>query len=358
MQLLDALEIGAGHFNLSDAELRYLRFLFRQTRVTDWEPGQEPVVGWRVIDIAQALGKSERSICRLEAGLVAKQFIVHRTGARQSRYCLREHGYLVAAAGVSLAPLASRSEEILAVAQQAIEESRLARSLRLEITDARRQLLILTTATLPDVVLSRIGEVIARLPLRHEALTPLSELRLLANLARDLLRDLRRLLHGEDHSAPLPSLRLQADRSDKDVRPENTQINPSIESHAEKAPSPGNYPPEFQVYFDMARDIASPHRRVVVACEQFATMIGVSGWAVQQAIGSVGLGDSLTCLAIIRNLQASVDSLTRIRDPNRYFLALADRARRGALRRPPPPQDVLAGRTCHSFRSAGTLGPM
>lgn len=183
MDLLDALEIGRHSFNLSDAELLYLRLAFRNVPAEYWQKGKEPIFSWARLDIARALGKHERSVCRIEQGLVAKGFIVHRDAPRYQRYKARPHAK---GAGVSLAPVGARAAEILAARQDALRDHRAWYRARKDLYRARNACLgLVRTAAVDGETRAAIHEKVSGLPSRVSATMALEELQaLLAEAAR------------------------------------------------------------------------------------------------------------------------------------------------------------------------------
>jgi hypothetical protein len=86
MRLIDRIEIARTALNVSENEYLYLRLAFRNTPEDHWRGGREPIFGWSRVDVARALGKSERSITRIENALVEKGLIVHRDGPMLRRF--------------------------------------------------------------------------------------------------------------------------------------------------------------------------------------------------------------------------------------------------------------------------------
>ena len=170
MRLIDRIEIARAALNVSENEYLYLRLAFRNTPEDHWRGGREPIFGWSRVDVARALGKSERSITRIENALVEKGLIVHRDGPMLRRFggSAYQDGR-----GVSLAPCAGRHAEIDALAQKTLDEHRLWSMARSEIFAARRVLEGLLAsghdlpAALRDVVRGFVSEVPERMTAGH-----------------------------------------------------------------------------------------------------------------------------------------------------------------------------------------------
>lgn len=165
--LIDALEIARAHFALSDAELLYLRLAIRSTADRLWARGQEPIFGWARIDIARVLCKSDRSIHRIEASLVAKGLIVHRDGPACRRHSPSAQSR---GAGVSLAPCAARAAEILAAQKASLAEGRAWYRARKRLFVLRRALAgIARDRDLPETLRHALATRLADVPERLDA---------------------------------------------------------------------------------------------------------------------------------------------------------------------------------------------
>lgn len=382
MQLLDALEIAAERYGLADHELRYLRFMFRQTRVSDWHAGREPIVGWPRIEIARALGKTERSIHRIESGLVAKGLIVHRDGPRFARFAVRAGNDMLSASGVSLAPIGSQSDRILQAAAETIEEAREWRRLRKSATHLRRELVAAATGQHQEAARATILSMVSELPERHEASTPLHVLKELVRRAAETLQHALVLVTTTIRTGPdgEPSLSVDpqsagasmSSQGDTDVLPNNTHINPSDSCPvlAETEGSSPPYPAEFLDAFSAHQDICNPGARAIAAAETFSAMLGLSPSVVHRAIGMIGLPDTLECLRIYHHATKPSSTRPPIRNPEGYVFGLVKRHLRGDLRRPASshrtrstlPSDahhplIASGNLDHSLSRTGLSGP-
>lgn len=209
MDLLDALEISKTHFELTDAELLYLRLAFRNTPETSWHcKKKEPIFGWGKIDSARALGKTERTVSRIENGLVEKGFIAHRDGPQFRRYAIQceDKRY---AAGVSLAPIGTRHAEILAISEQIKQDQKSWYRARKDLYALKNQI-ISALDKITGEILEKANSLLDRIPDRLDSTFDLTHLIKLVQSAKTLLK---------------PILQHMSSQQDKNDRPKHKPDN-------------------------------------------------------------------------------------------------------------------------------------
>jgi replication initiation protein RepC len=135
-QLIRALTEAREHFCLSDRAIGLLEALvsFTTERVLD---GANPIIVFpsnRELSL-RARGMAPATIRRHLTALVEAGLLFRRDSANGKRYCRRDDtGQVEDAFGFDLAPLALKSAEIFALAEQARAEARAVRALRSEVT--------------------------------------------------------------------------------------------------------------------------------------------------------------------------------------------------------------------------------
>ena len=140
-RLAAAVRTAATRLALTPSMLSLIAHYIDLTYDVDWEAGSEPVIGWSVIEVAEALGKSERQIRNLERGLMERGLLAWRDSGNQHRRASRDRaGRLRYAYGPTLAPLGRRAAEIIGLADTARAERARIRQIRLSIAALRRRL--------------------------------------------------------------------------------------------------------------------------------------------------------------------------------------------------------------------------
>jgi replication initiation protein RepC len=123
-------------------ELQLLEIYIEHTFDADWSAGAEPIVITPVIELAEALGVSERQVRNIEHKLLARGLITFRDSGNHARRGRRDRktGRLVYGYGPSLAALAARFAEIDALAEQVRIDRLKARQTRQAIAALRRRI--------------------------------------------------------------------------------------------------------------------------------------------------------------------------------------------------------------------------
>lgn len=181
-RLAAALRAAAATLGLGPSMLHLLEHYIDLSRDPDWQAGSEPVITRPLIEIAEALGRSERQIRNIEHALAARGLLAWRDGGNCRRHGRRDHrtGRLLWAYGPTLAPLGARAAEILALAEASRAAAGEARRLRLGLSALRRRVVALglSAETQGDHQRAADAEaVLAEHPARHQAGESLDSLR-------------------------------------------------------------------------------------------------------------------------------------------------------------------------------------
>ena len=141
-RLAAALRAAARLLDLSAPMLRLLEHYIDCTFDVDWTAGSEPVIIRPLTEVAICLDRSERQIRNLERALAERGLLAWRDSGNHHRRGQRDRrtGRLLHAYGPSLAPLAARADEIIALAAQARHELSDLRRARMAIGALRRRL--------------------------------------------------------------------------------------------------------------------------------------------------------------------------------------------------------------------------
>lgn len=140
-RLAAALRVAAPRLGLTPSMLALLAHYIDLTYDADWEAGSEPVIGRPLVEIAEALGRSERQIRNLERALMERGLLSWRDSGNQQRRAWRgRDGRLAYAYGPTLAPIGTRAAELVALASACRAEQAEARRLRLATGALRRRL--------------------------------------------------------------------------------------------------------------------------------------------------------------------------------------------------------------------------
>lgn len=212
--VMRALRLAAQALGLSARELQLLEVYIEHTFDADWIAGAEPIVVTPVVELAEALGVTERQIRNIEHGLMCRGLITFRDcgnhlrrGRRDSRTGQLIHGY-----GPSLAAVAARFTEIEALGVQASRDRAAARQSRLAIGALRRRIRADIEALREA---GRVAEAdaaaqaLSREPARLVAATPLTELERRRGRLSDLASQLSALGVDESTAASLVSSRAE-----------------------------------------------------------------------------------------------------------------------------------------------------
>lgn len=179
--VMRALRLAAQGLGLSARELQLLEVYIENTFDADWAAGGEPIVITPVVELAEALGVTERQVRNIEHRLLCRGLITFRDcgnhlrrGRRDPRTGKLVHGY-----GPSLAPAATRFAEIDALGAQSAKERAATRQSRLAIGALRRRIRADIEALREAGRVTEaeaVSALLDREPARQPAATPLTEL--------------------------------------------------------------------------------------------------------------------------------------------------------------------------------------
>jgi replication initiation protein RepC len=141
-RLAAALRAAAQPLGLTMPMLRLLELYIDMTYDVDWTTGNEPVICRPLVEIADHLDRSERQIRNIEKTLATKGLLAWRDSGNHHRKGRRDHRtkQLIYGYGPSLAPLGSRCEEIIALANLTRETLAAQRRCRIAIGALRRRI--------------------------------------------------------------------------------------------------------------------------------------------------------------------------------------------------------------------------
>jgi replication initiation protein RepC len=162
--------------------LHLLEHYIDLSRDADWQAGSEPVITRPLIEIAEALDRSERQVRNIEHALAARGLLTWRDGGNCRRHGRRDprSGRLLWAYGPTLAPLGARAAEIIALAEASRAAAGEARRLRLGLSALRRRVALLGEAAAAQgdaTVAAAACTALAAHPARHRAGEDLDSLR-------------------------------------------------------------------------------------------------------------------------------------------------------------------------------------
>jgi hypothetical protein len=181
-RLAAALRAAAAALGLGPAMLHLLEHYIDLSRDADWQAGSEPVITRPLIEIAEALGRSERQVRNIEHALAARGLLAWRDGGNCRRHGRRDPrtGRLLWAYGPTLAPLGARAAEIIALAEASRAAAGEARRLRLGLSALRRRVALMGEAAAHEgnaTVATAAAAALAAHPARHRAGEGLDSLR-------------------------------------------------------------------------------------------------------------------------------------------------------------------------------------
>ena len=144
-QVLAAFKAAAPYLGLRPSVVHAIDWLFRFTDAIDWQPSSRPIVWPSAAMQQQELGLGPSQVKNLNRYLVELGLVVMKDSPNGKRYGRRDpKGRIVEAYGFDLSPLASRSAEFQAAAEEGREERARLQALKRRATIARngiRQLL-------------------------------------------------------------------------------------------------------------------------------------------------------------------------------------------------------------------------
>lgn len=317
-----ALRNAAQPLGLTATMLRLLEHYIDLTHDVDWTAESEPIVTRPLVEIAEHLGRSERQIRNIERRLMELGLLAwrdsgnhHRKGRRN-----RETGRLVYAYGPSLAPLAVRLDELIALGAAFRRELAERRRLRLAVGARRRRIhaLLAEGATLdePDLRLleRRPGPGCDRRALE-------AHLEALASLADTLERAHRdalpRAVSGKAEIDHAQETKTPQDSSGDAARGQHdATLRPADAARAAGAAIRGLLP----------ESEACRWSDIVAAASTASRWIGVSERAWDDACATLGRERTAICLLMTEQRLAH-----GVRKPPAYFAELVRRGATGRL---------------------------
>lgn len=341
-RLAAALRAAARLLDLSAPMLRLLEYYIDCTYDIDWTVGNEPVITRPLTETATSLNRSERQIRNIERSLAERGLLAWRDSANHHRRGQRDRrtGRLLHAYGPTLAPLAARTAEILALAGQARAELAALRRSRLAIGALRRRLRC-AMAIAPagpaaqDEALKAINR---RLPARLS----LAELEQHREQLRKQAEAFDAMISGNDpkHDAETAHEGEIFSRPDTD-----TKTGKSIKEYDELATNHGNEEPHYTTLSLMTvHDAAGPTVRALMegnrtwsamirAAQQSAPLVGLDAHLWHK--GCEMMGTVQTALAVLVMERASLRDGTSgwppLRHPTAYFRTILQRHSTGTL---------------------------
>lgn len=123
-KLCDDLADGRSYLGLDSDCICLLHYLIKRSRAADWKRGAQPLVGWSRFYVCHYFGWSEDKLRRVEIKLADGCFIAFFDSANCKRFLTREADGSISSesAGISLAPLGTRLQEIVTAAHSQREE--------------------------------------------------------------------------------------------------------------------------------------------------------------------------------------------------------------------------------------------
>ncbi|WP_419270909.1 helix-turn-helix domain-containing protein [Paracoccus sp. T5] len=197
LELWDQINDARASLRLNSDQITLLGYYIKRTRALDWTPGHEPILAWPKFEICYDLDWSEDKLSRIEASLCRIGLIAFRDSANCKRRVRRESNGAISgcAAGISLAPLGARAEEIFALAHQHRENKTKLRRVYSELFEARSMMRDIQTH--PDLCRSAceaISELLDTLPRRKDAAAELSTLTGLLTRAKAMISHLSAMI--------------------------------------------------------------------------------------------------------------------------------------------------------------------
>lgn len=174
-RVMAAVRTAAGALDLTPMMLRLLEHYVDLTWDIDWTAGCEPVVHRPLVEIAAALGRTERQIRNVERALAERGLLAWRDSGNHHRHGRRDHrtGRLIQAYGVSLGPMGARARELIALGEAVRRDAEATRRLRIAVSALRRQLRATIEAALTKgidaPVIASASMTLQRVPTRTQA---------------------------------------------------------------------------------------------------------------------------------------------------------------------------------------------
>lgn len=357
-RLAAALRVAAPRLGLTPSMLALLAHYIDLTYDADWKAGSEPVIGRPVVEIAEALGRSERQIRNLERALMERGLLSWRDSGNQQRRASRSRdGKLVYAYGPTLAPLGTRARELIATAEACRAEQAEARRLRMAVAALQRRLRN-DLDSLPARTAAEFETRLAELSPRNSAKTSLDALRERRDALTALSLEIRDVLPAADGVCDSDVLPEIPSRPLPDTKTKNCTPVAAIDRPLSPRTVHAAAGEVFRSLCD-DRDLSWP--ALTEAARLSTSMLGLSqdDWA--EACDALGRCGAATAIVLIeRNMQRGPNSAhPSVRHPRAYLKALGRRRREGKLALEKSIRAIVArehglqGTGCRS----GSIGP-
>lgn len=328
---------------LSRGAMRYLEFAIENCQPHDFMSGKICAI-WHSLDrLACLLGLTKRQISRIESELIHAGLIVRTYPERKGRSGDRVDGVIKRAAGINLAPLIERAEQIrMLVARQMLDDEETA-AIRDHIMDLFRQIRALE---------SREADCAATeaLPRRRPSeLTDIATMKVVAEALEAVLADFSPTLGQPEMSV----------RSDESVRL-NTKKEKKIKTRMGPVPQKKR---QTQTSVGQARNLAGQRMReyidlyacgkppdwraVVLAAKDRAYELGISSREWWNRCTQIGESRTALCLIVVDRNATRISSFG-VRNAAAAFTGLARKeARQAAI------LDSLIGELTHVLQHDG-----
>ncbi len=366
-RLAAALRAAARPLGLTAMMLRLLEHYIDLTYDQDWAEGSEPVIVRPLIEIAEYLGRSERQVRNIERSLAEHGLLAFRDSGNHHRKGRRDRhtGRLVWAYGPSLAPLAARAEEIIALGEKARREIAENRRIRIALSALRGRIRAeLSAANAAEIDATDLMEAFLRLPQRAPAGLSMQTLNERRNELKTLADALSARLGANDQTLETPEISAKAEIFSPRITdtPKDHSINGSMNLfHKNNFLNYDHLMPENKNSFNSAINTdsgtsnislplalmaAGPEittaiknrgipcwRDLVDSAKEIAPFIGINQELWSETCHCIGRnGAALAIIILERAVTRSLDEeVAPVRQPAAYLRAMLARAKTNAL---------------------------
>ena len=329
-RLAAALRVAAPQLRLTPSMLALLAHYIDLTYDADWEAGSEPVIGRPVVEIADALGRSERQIRNLERALMERGLLSWRDSGNQQRRASRgRDGRLCYAYGPTLAPLGTRALELIGLAESCRAELAEARRLRMAIGSLRRRMRS-DIASLTGETAAGLGRELDALSQRTQAGTSIEELRSHHAALEALQQRIAETLPDQLHTAPKDTMAEICRRPLPDTM---TKHCSSVLAQGRDVTAQDVYRAAGPIVRALCMERNPDWAGLTDAAHQTLPMIGLTQEDWAEACNRMGRRKATTAVILLEhNMTRGVDSpYPAVTRPRAYLRALAGRHEAGRL---------------------------